>query len=132
MRTLVFILNSAMTLPFGLAALFAPAAVFAAFGIALDSGGELVTRGYAATCLGYGTVFALLRNAGHAETIRALLWGSLIFNGIEAAVQAMAFFQAIAGASVWGTVTAHAILFGVTAKCLFGTQADDLSSDSAP
>jgi hypothetical protein len=110
MRKFIFIANAVLVLPFGIAALAAPGAVFAGFGLALDPGAQLIARGYAATSLGYGIVFLLLRNTTQGETARALLAASTVFNLIEFLIQAVAGTTGIASPAVWGTVVAHGIM----------------------
>lgn len=55
----IFLANSLLTLPFGIIALAIPGEIFSAFGITLDTGGQLIARGYAATLVGYGLVFLI-------------------------------------------------------------------------
>jgi hypothetical protein len=55
MVRLLFIVNTLLTLPFGVLALAAPSALFAQFGIQLDAGGALIARGYGATLVAFGT-----------------------------------------------------------------------------
>lgn len=110
MNKFLFIANAVLTLPFGIAALIAPVAVFAGFGIALDPGAQLIARGYAATCIGYGCIFLLLRKNKSAEVTKALLSGSILFNLIETLIQGMAGMTGTASPGIWGTVLAHAVM----------------------
>lgn len=110
MEKFIRIANAVLTLPFGIAALAAPAPVFAGFGVALDAGGQLIARGYAATCIGYGAVFLLSRANADPALGKALLIGSLLFNGIETAIQGMAGAAGTALPAIWGTVIAHAVM----------------------
>jgi hypothetical protein len=110
MNKFLFIANAVLTLPFGVAGLIAPVAVFAGFGIALDSGAQLIARGYAATSIGYGCIYFLLRDNSDSGVIKALLLASLLFNLIETVIQSMGGAMGIASPAVWGTVLAHAIM----------------------
>jgi len=107
-----------LTLPFGIAALIAPAAVFSGFGIVPDAGAQLIARGYAATCIGYGTIFLLLRKNGDPAVAKALLAGSLLFNLIETLIQGMGGATGTASPGIWGTVTAHGIMTLLSALAL--------------
>jgi hypothetical protein len=105
--------NAFLTFPFGIAALIAPGPVFAGFGLTLDAGGELISRGYAATCLGFG-IICLLADKKPQAGAKALLAGSLLFNGVEFAVQLTAALQAVAAPAIWGTVVAHGVMTVLT------------------
>jgi hypothetical protein len=106
----LFIANALLTLPFALAALAAPAPVFAQFGVVLDPGGQLIARGYAATLLGYGLVIFLLRNTTDTGVIRAFLLSMALFNAVEAVIQGVAGAQGVAASMIFGNVALHAVL----------------------
>jgi hypothetical protein len=116
MRKFIYIANAALTLPFGVAALIAPATVFAGFGLSLDAGGELIARGYAAACLGYGWLFWMLRKTNEPAATRALLSAAVIFNLVETLIQGAAALGGGVLPAIWGTVGAHAVM---TALCLY-------------
>lgn len=113
----LLLVNTLLTLPFGLAALVAPVEVFAQFGVALDAGGALVARGYAATLIGYGLALWRLRSVTDASVVRTLLLSLVAFNLIEAVIQGLAGLQGVAAAMIFGNVLIHA---GVGAACGFG------------
>ena len=106
----LFLANAALTLPFAVAALAAPALLFAAFGLELDTAGELVARGYAATLLGYGIVFFALRDVTNVQVQRALFLGSAAFNLVEALVQTGAGIDGVTSSVVWFTALLHLLL----------------------
>lgn len=106
----LFIANAALTLPFALAGLIAPAILFGSFGLDLDVAGQLVARGYAATLLGYGIVFLTLRDVAKSSVQRALLIASAAFNLVEALVQAVAGAGGVTSSVVWLTVTIHLVV----------------------
>lgn len=105
----VFLINAILTLPFGVVAMVAPGAAFDGFGIALDPAAHPVVRGYAAACLGFGLVMLLMRDARDDGTAFALLVGSLVFNGLEVAIQLPLGLSGGAGPAIWGTITGHGI-----------------------
>jgi hypothetical protein len=110
MNKFLLIANAALTVPFGIAALIAPTAVFSGFGIVLDPGAQLIARGYAATCIGYGIIFFLLRENSLANVTKALLLGSILFNLIETIIQGIAGLSGTASPGIWGTTLAHCIM----------------------
>jgi hypothetical protein len=111
MVRILFVLNSILTLPFGVLALVMPATVFSQFGIQLDPAGILIARGYAAALIGYGIVLFLMRNALEFRTVRGFLLSMAIFNGVEAMIQGVAGVQGVAGAAIFGNVAIHGIVF---------------------
>ncbi|MCB9749360.1 MAG: hypothetical protein H6713_05045 [Myxococcales bacterium] len=110
MARTVFIANAALTLPFAVLGLIAPAWVFLLFGIELDVGGQLAARGYASTLLGYGAVYLMLRDFDTPEVVRALLVASAAFNAAETVVQTSAGLAGTTSPVVWITVAVHAVL----------------------
>jgi hypothetical protein len=110
MKKFILIANAVLTLPFGIAALISPVAVFSGFGIPLDPGAQLIARGYAATCIGYGLIFLLLQGSQDNTVARALILASLFFNAIEAVIQGMAGAAGVANAPIWITVAAHTVI----------------------
>lgn len=110
MNKYLSIANAVLTVPFGIAALIAPAAVFSGFGIELDPGAELIARGYAATCIGYGLIFWLLRDNSFPNVTKALLLGSILFNLIEATIQCIGGLAGTASPGIWGTALAHSLM----------------------
>lgn len=112
----LLVINSLLTVPFGVAALLAPAAVFAQFGVPLDAGGSLVARGYAATLIGYGTALWLLRRTPGTGISRPLLLSLVFFNGIEAVIQGAAGLEGLARPIIFANVALHGVVF---AACLY-------------
>lgn len=117
---LLLVVNTLLTLPFGVAALAAPVEVFAQFGVALDPGGALVARGYAATLVGYGLALWLLRNRTEAAIARPLLLSAVAFNAIESVIQGIAGAQGIALPIIFGNAGLHALVAGVCAFAYVG------------
>lgn len=112
----LLIVNTLLTLPFGVAALAAPAEVFAQFGLKLDPGGSLIARGYSATLVGYGLVLWLLRHTGERNVIKPLLLSLVAFNGIEAVIQGVAGAQGLALPIIFANAGLHGLVCGA---CLF-------------
>ncbi|MGD9603156.1 MAG: hypothetical protein AB7O21_14875 [Gammaproteobacteria bacterium] len=102
------VVNVLLTLPFGIAALLAPQPIFAQFGVALDADGALVARGYAATLIGFGLVLWGLRDSRDPAVVTPLLVGLLLFNAIEAGVQAAAATAGVATGAIGMNVALHA------------------------
>ena len=122
----LFIANAVLTLPFGIVGLIIPGPVFALFGIDLDPGGQLIARGYAATLLGYGTAFAVVRNAaadGQPTTLRGLLLASALFNLAETVIPAIGGAGGLTSALVWVTVAAHGVIGILSVVALLRVQA---------
>jgi hypothetical protein len=117
-RKIVFWLNAILVLPFGIAALIAPAFVFSNFGMTMDAVASGIARGYAATALGYSLIFLMLRNTTTRETVVALLFGSLVFNTVELLVQIPLFLQGLANAMIWTTIIGHALTAVLSALAL--------------
>ena len=80
MVRILLVLNTLLTLPFGIAALFSPDRLFAEFGLSLDAAGCLVARGYGATLVGFGTLLFLLRKTTDPGVVRSLLVALFLFN----------------------------------------------------
>ena len=116
MVKLLLIVNTLLTLPFGIAALAAPAEVFAQFGLKLDPGGMLIARGYSATLVGYGLVLWLLRHTSEATVAKPLLLSLVAFNGIEAVIQGVAGVQGLALPVIFANVGLHGLVCGA---CLY-------------
>ena len=108
MVKLLLIINTLLTLPFGVVALAAPVEVFAQFGLSLDPGGALVARGYSATLIAYGLSLWMLRGTTDATTTRVLLISVVVFNAVEAVIQGVAGAQGIALPVIFGNVALHA------------------------
>ncbi|GAA4409911.1 hypothetical protein [Quisquiliibacterium transsilvanicum] len=116
MVKLLLVINTLLTLPFGIDALAAPAEVFAQFGLKLDAGGALVARGYAAALVGYGLLLWLLRHTRDRAVARPLLLSMVAFNGIEAVIQGLAGVQGTALPVILANVVVHGL---VCAACLY-------------
>ncbi len=114
----LFLVNALLTLPFGIIALAIPGEIFSSFGVTLDTGGQLIARGYAATLVGYGLVFWLLRANTHPEVIRPLLIASAAFNAIETVIQSAAAFNGTVPPVIWSTIIPHFILTVISAYLL--------------
>ena len=106
----LLVLNGLLTLPFGIAALAMPTALFAQFGLQLDAAGNLIARGYGATLVAYGLALLLMRATVDARTVKVLLSSMAAFNAIEAIIQAIAGMEAVAQPVIFVTVATHAIL----------------------
>ncbi len=118
MVRIICILTAILVIPFGIAAVLAPAMVFGQFGMTIDVVGAVVARGYGATALGYGIVFLMLRNAVERGVVLALLVGALVFNGLEVLVQVPFAFAGLANAMIWVTICGHALVGGLAAVAL--------------
>ena len=119
----LFILNALLTLPFGVLALAAPAALFAQFGLQLDAAGELIARGYGATLVAYGVVLYLGRQSADRRTVRPFLLSMVLFNSIETVIQGIAGVQGIAATMIFGNVAIHAVVAVFSVVALFRQQA---------
>lgn len=106
----LFRLNALLTLPFGLAALFAPAKTFASFGITLDAGGSLVARGYAASLIALGLLVLGLRDQRDPAVVDVLLWALLCFNAAESVIQLAAGVTGTATPAVFVTAGVHSVM----------------------
>jgi hypothetical protein len=118
-------LNALLAIPFGLACFVTPVFVFAQFGMPLDPVAVGVARGYAATALALGVVFLLFAGETRAGAQRALLIGSLVFNGLEVILQVPFWFGGMAGPGIWGTILGHAIAFALSVAAFRGLSAAD-------
>jgi len=107
MYKILMIVNTVMTLPFAVAAMVAPAAVFSDFGLKLDSGAALIARGYASTLLGYGLIVWFLRDTDVRSMRLKALIASLLFNICEFVVQLAARLENVANPIIWVTIVAH-------------------------
>lgn len=106
----LLLLNTLLTLPFGVVALVAPGALFGQFGLQLDSAGTLLARGYGATLVAYGLALWLLRNATEPRTTAVLLWSLVAFNAIESAIQAVAGMQGVAQPIILANAALHGVV----------------------
>ncbi len=133
MPRILFVVNALMTFPFGVAALVAPAALFATFGLELDTAGALIARGYGAALVAFGLVLWLSRNVTEAASVRAFLLSMAVFNIIEAAIQGVAGARGIAATIIFGNVAVHS---AVALLCLYAlmrvTPAVGSSGGTAP
>jgi hypothetical protein len=112
----LFVLNTLLTLPFGIVALAIPGVLFAQFGLQLDAAGILIARGYGATLVAYGLALFLMRATVDARTVMVLLSSMAIFNAIEAIIQGIAGIQAVAQPIIFANVAMHGV---VSVACLF-------------
>ena len=119
MKKTIFLANAILSLPFGVIGLAAPGPLFANFGVSLDTGGQLIARGYAATLIGYGLLFFLLRNASDTPVVKALLIASVAFNLIEAIIQGVAGMNGVTTSIIWGNVVVHGIFAVLSALLVF-------------
>lgn len=119
MKKIVHILNTALTIPFGIGAYLAPGRAFTPFGFSLDATGVMLAKGYASTSLGFGLAYWFTRNVSDASVSRGLLVGSLAFNTMEAALQLPVAIQGIAKAPIWVTAGAHTVLALLSLVALF-------------
>lgn len=125
MQRAVFILNALMTLSFGAVAYIAPITAFAGFGIGVDAACEPIALGYAAACLGYGIIMALMRNVAEAGAAFTLLVASLVFNALEVVLQAPLAVGGQVGPAIWVTFVGHALGAGLSAFCLWSHHGRD-------
>ena len=107
MVRILLLLNTVLTLPFGLAVLISPEGLFAEFGLSLDAAGCLVARGYGATLVGFGTLLLLLSKTTDPSVVRSLLVALFLFNLIEATIQGIAGVHGIAHAVIFLNVALH-------------------------
>ena len=107
MVRILLLLNTVLTLPFGLAVLISPEGLFAEFGLSLDAAGCLVARGYGTTLVGFGTLLLLLRKTTDPGVVRSLLVALFLFNLIEATIQGIAGVHGIAHAVIFLNVALH-------------------------
>jgi hypothetical protein len=114
----LFLANCLLTLPFGIIALAIPGEIFSTFGVTLDTGGQLIARGYAATLVGYGLVFWYLRANTSPEVLRPLLAASTAFNAIETIIQSAAAFNGTVPPIIWSTIIPHLLLTILSAYLL--------------
>lgn len=119
MVKLLLIINTLLTLPFGIAALIAPVAVFTQFGVKLDPGGALVARGYAATLVGYGLMLWQMRRSPEAKVAKPLLVSLIVFNLIETVVQGIAGVQSVALPVIFANVALHGLVCAACAYAYF-------------
>lgn len=115
----LLIVNTLLTLPFGVAALVAPAAVFAQFGLNLDAGGSLVARGYSATLIGYGLALWLLRRCTDVKVLKPLLLSMVAFNAIEAVIQGVAGLHSVAMPVIYANVALHGVVCAACVRAYF-------------
>ena len=106
----LLVLNTLLTLPFGVIALASPGALFAQFGLQLDPAGTLIARGYAATLVGYGLALLLLRTTADPRTAKVLLWSLVLFNAIESVIQGIAGMQGVAQPIILANAALHGIV----------------------
>ena len=106
----LLVLNTLLTLPFGVIALASPGGLFAQFGLQLDPAGTLMARGYAATLVGYGLALLLLRNTADPRTAKVLLWSLVPFNAIESVIQGIAGMQGVAQPIILANAALHGIV----------------------
>ena len=112
----LLVLNTLLTLPFGIVALAIPGVLFAQFGLQLDAAAILIARGYGATLVAYGLALFLMRATVDARTVMVLLSSMAIFNAIEAIIQGIAGIQAVAQPIIFANVAMHGV---VSVACLF-------------
>ena len=119
MVKLLFIVNTLLTFPFGIAALAVPVELFAQFGLKLDAGGALIARGYAATLVGYGLALWLLRHVREGQVVKPLLLSLVAFNAIEAVIQGVAGAQGLALPVIFANVGLHGLVCVACAYAYF-------------
>jgi hypothetical protein len=102
--------NAVLVLAFAVPALFAPAAVFAPFGIGVDAATAGIVRGYAAALIGFGILLLGLRGTADPGLARLAVFAMLAFNALEVVLQLDLALNGLAGSAIWVTIAAHAAL----------------------
>jgi len=94
----LFIVNTLVALSYGLGALFNPAWTMSAYGLTLNTAGELMTRFYGAELLAHGWMTWNARNSIASDARIAIVSARSIGNSIRAMV-AIAFM--LSGEANW-------------------------------
>jgi hypothetical protein len=102
----LFLANAAMTLGFAVGGYVAPVFTFAQFGLNLGPPEAALVRGYAAACLGYGSMMLGLKDLLPAEHV--MIAASTIFNVAETLLQGHAIFANTGFSNtIWATFLGH-------------------------
>ena len=98
----------ALSALFGVGFAFAPQAVLAPYGLALDPSGTFVARVLGAANIGLGV--ALWFGAGQeSQTGRGLAWGVIAYSLVEAVATILAISAGVANSLAWGFVVLDAV-----------------------
>jgi hypothetical protein len=108
----LFLANAALTIPFGIIALVAPAFTFEVFGVQnIDFALQSIIRGYGSAALGYGIIMYQSQNIPHVHH-RSFLVGSIAFNITEIILQGNVTLTPNSGINnmIWTTFLSHTFL----------------------
>ncbi len=95
---------------FGLGLLAIPGPFLAPYGIALETGGELMCRILGSALLGFAWVFWSARAAGREGVMAAVLVGSFVYNAIDTVTLLIAMYRGELGLLAWGPIGLHFVM----------------------
>lgn len=104
-------LNAILFVPFGIAMVILPNALFPLFGIDLDADGTVMARVFGSALLTIGLMCYLVRNDSTSSNgIKAILIGNFLFHTIDAVSTLIASLNGVMNALGWMFFGLHAAL----------------------
>ncbi len=109
LKTLLLV-NTVVTAAFGLALLFAPGQVTAAYGITADTGLRYVAQLFGVCLLGFAVLTWFAKDATESEARVAILRGLFVTAGLGFFVALVAQLRGVVNALGWSTVAIFLLL----------------------
>lgn len=95
---------------YALESLLAPGQVFALYDLVLNDDGQLMARVSGAVTIGLAAIFWQVRKAENSPTLRAILFGSMIYLFIEVVVLVVGLLAGVVSALSLGSIIADLLL----------------------
>jgi uncharacterized membrane protein YdcZ (DUF606 family) len=106
----LFVVNAVIAGLFGLAFVFAPAALLAQYGLEITPGFGLVAQLFGAALIGFSILTWAARNAGDSDARRAIVFALFISDGIACAAALIGQLRGMVNALGWSTVAIYLLL----------------------
>jgi hypothetical protein len=106
----LFAVNAVIAGLFGLAFIFAPAALLAQYGLDVDAGFALVAQLFGAALIGYAILTWMVRKAGDSDARRAIVFALFISDAVAGVLALIAQLQGLVNSLGWSTVAIYLLL----------------------
>ena len=106
----LFAVNAVIAGLFGLAFVFAPAALLARYGLTLDAQFAVVAQLFGAALIGYAILTWSVRNAGESEARRAIVLALFVSDAIAFVLALIAQLRGLVNSLGWSTVAIYLLL----------------------
>lgn len=112
-------ISAVISILFGLMFLLIPEQSVSGFGMSITPGVIAFARAMGSMLLGLGVINWLARKESMSPSLRGILWGNLIIQGIQAILNLFDISSGVVGSSAWGGEVIHIVLAAGFAYYLF-------------